>query len=256
MANWGPTSAWLLVGGCDVTGDIFDMQETSEQVLEECHPLLGGATPNWEVYKPVGVSKLMLECGQGVYDTRTAGMLEAFEGTGQSRQLVGFGFAGSGDPAAHVGAPSVMIDGTYATQFTKKASKGNVTMAQSKHAITGLRYAGSVVAGLVTRNGDNNTRAAYLDLGAPAVAYTGGIFDLHVVGLSLGGGTDVVVKVQDSANHVDWADLATFTAVTAAGTAERKAVVDTIDRYLSVVWTFTGGAAQTVKLLVSAYVYE
>lgn len=253
MAQYGPTTAWLLVGGNDVTGDVFDMQENAEQMIEETHPFLGGAIANWDTYLPVGMAKMTLDTGQGIYDTRTAGMLDAFQGAGQTRQLVNFGFAGATDPVAHVGAEAIMVDGTYAVGWTRKATRSNITMGQAKHAITGRRYAGKVIAGHTTRSGNGDTKTAYLDFGAGS--YSAGIFDLSVSALSLGGGTNVVVKVQDSPDFSVWTDLTTFTAVTAAGSAERKTLAESINRYLSVTWTFTGGSAQTVKLCVACYIY-
>lgn len=252
MANYGPTSAWILVGGNDVTGDVFDMQESAEQVLEEHHPFMGGAVANWDVYSPVGMAKMSLDCGQGIYDTRTFGMLAALQNSGASRQLVNFGFQGSGDPAAHVGPQCVMVDGTYAASFTRKASRGNITMAQAKHTMSGRRYEGKVVAGLVQRTGDGDSKTPYLDYGAGS--YGHGIFDLSVTSI-VGSPTNVVLKVYSSADHASWNLEATFATVTAAGTAQRSLVTSAIDRYLAIDWTFTGGSTPKVTALVSAYLY-
>lgn len=257
MANYGPVDAWLLVGGNDVTGDVFDMAENAEQVLEECHPLLGNTTgpvqDKTDKWVPVGMSKITLECGQGVYDTRAVGMLDALQNSGATRQLVNFGFAGTGDPVAHVGAECVMVDGTYAAAFTKKAQRGNITMGQAKHTLTGRRYPGKVISGLVTRSGaTGDTKTQYLDYGAGSYGHA--IFDLSVPVLT-GSPTNVVVKVYSSPDHISWNLEATFAAVTAAGSAERKLVTSTIDRYLAIDWTFTAGTAPTTKALVSAYLY-
>jgi len=163
MANYGPASAWLLVGGIDVTGDVFDLQEVPEQVLEECHPFLGGGgspvIDNWDIYFPAGMAKTSLDGGQGVYDTRVAGMLVALQNSGATRQMVSYGFGGTA-----LGAYTVSIDGTYAAQFTKKATRGNITMAQAKHTITGSRYAGRLVAAYTARTGaSGDTKAGPLD---------------------------------------------------------------------------------------------
>lgn len=51
-------------------------------------------------------------------------------------------------------------------------------------------------------------------------------------------GTDLTVTIQDSANNSDWADLVTFTQLTAAG-QELKAVSGTVNRYLRATWSGT-----------------
>jgi hypothetical protein len=68
----------------------------------------------------------------------------------------------------------------------------------------------------------------------------GGAAYLHVPAFS-GSGT-ATIKIQDSANDSTYADLFTFAAVTAAGTAQRieLAAAGTVARYTRVVWTLTG----------------
>ncbi len=253
MTQFGPVSAWLLVGGSNVTGDIYDMGETREQVLEECRPFSGGAIEDWDAYKGVGIGKIGLETGQGVYDTRTAGQLEAFQGAGTTRQLVDYGFAGCADPVGNVGNPLTMVDGTYAVKWARKAQRANITMGQASHAVTGVPYEGLVVAGLVARSGNGTTEASYLDYGAGSYGHA--IFDIQVTALSLGGGSNVVVTIHSSPDHSAWNLEATSAAITVASTAQRILVTSTIDRYLKATWTFTGGAAQTCTLMVGAYLY-
>jgi hypothetical protein len=56
------------------------------------------------------------------------------------------------------------------------------------------------------------------------------------------------VKIQDSANNADWADLVTFAQLSAAG-FELGAAAGTVDRYLRAVWTIgTGPATFTVAV--------
>lgn len=58
--------------------------------------------------------------------------------------------------------------------------------------------------------------------------------------LTLGGYTNIGVKVQHSADNSTFADLVTFTAITAALTAERKTTTATVNQYLASVWAFSG----------------
>lgn len=116
---------------------------------------------------------------------------------------------------------------------------------------------GAVVAANITIQGDGRFDAgvsladlAEVTSGANGSAHTaaagtsnGGIATLHVTAVT---GT-LTVKVQHSSNNSTWADLATFTAATAA-TSERITVAPgtTVNRYLRASWTLTGaGAAAT-----------
>jgi hypothetical protein len=55
-------------------------------------------------------------------------------------------------------------------------------------------------------------------------------------------GTSVTVKVQHSADNSSWADLVTFTAITAAG-AQHSTVAGTVNRYLRATWSGTFSSA-------------
>lgn len=61
-----------------------------------------------------------------------------------------------------------------------------------------------------------------------ASSSTGAVANLHVTAFS---GTNVTVKVQDSANDSTWADLITFSTVTGA-VSQRATVTGSVDRYL------------------------
>jgi hypothetical protein len=80
-----------------------------------------------------------------------------------------------------------------------------------------------------------------------ASSSNGAQFYLHVVALT---GTNVDVKVQDSANNSVWADLsgAAFTSATGV-TSERIAVTGTVRRYLRVV---SAGTFSSATFLVNA----
>jgi hypothetical protein len=71
----------------------------------------------------------------------------------------------------------------------------------------------------------------------------GGVGYLEVSDFS--GFSGVVVKIRSSADDSTYADLITFTNVTAAPAAERLTVAGTIDRYLCVTGTVTGSGSIT-----------
>lgn len=75
---------------------------------------------------------------------------------------------------------------------------------------------------------------------------SGGNGYLQVTALTLGGYTNVVVKVRHSADDVTYADLLSFVAVTAVG-AQKVAVAGTVNRYLAASHAFGGaGSGQSV----------
>jgi hypothetical protein len=68
--------------------------------------------------------------------------------------------------------------------------------------------------------------------------------------LTLGGYTNLIVSVQDSTDHITFADDTAFTALTAAG-AEYKAT-SALSRYICVKWLWTGtGSNQTATFAVA-----
>lgn len=70
----------------------------------------------------------------------------------------------------------------------------------------------------------------------------GGVASLHLTAYS--GLTNIVVKVQHSADDSTWADLITFTTATDA-TAERKTITGTVNRYVRATWDVTGTGSAT-----------
>lgn len=98
--------------------------------------------------------------------------------------------------------------------------------------------------------GSNGTGVDFQIYGAPA--NFGGQFFLHVFAFT---GTTCTIKIQDSADNVSFADLAgaSFTAVTAAPTAQRLATgrAATTRRYLRVV---TSGTFSSITFAVGATV--
>lgn len=81
----------------------------------------------------------------------------------------------------------------------------------------------------------------------------GGAGFVSCTALTLGGWTDLTVKVKHSADNVSFVDLLTFTPITTAPIAERKTVAagTTVNRYLAASWAFTGaGAAHTATFVV------
>lgn len=320
MAKYGPASAFLLVGGVNLTSsDAFGLDESVEELLNtEAH----GIGDSWQKSLPIGVARVALAVEKGIYDDREAGPIDALQEMGATLQEIGYGFAGDG-----VSASVVMIDGTYVMKWSRSPARDNLIMAGGEFTITGDYYRGLVVSGLDSQSGDGDTESSPIDQADYAtavsiatsetnddivcstahgltagdhvliaghsgstpdingdqivntvvntttfqigvditVAGTGGtvkktstdswIADLHVPALDLGGGTNVVVTLRDSADGTTFSDVTSgaFTAVTAAPASERKSATGQIRRYRAIDWAFTGGSSQSVTPVVFLY---
>lgn len=75
---------------------------------------------------------------------------------------------------------------------------------------------------------------------AKKIGAASGTADLHVPALTLDGHTGLVVRVLGSEDDITFASLVSFTAVTVAGSSERKAISTAIPRYTAIDWDFTG----------------
>lgn len=247
MAKYGPASAWLIIGGKDVTGDHFNLTAGEEQTVEQTNAL----GDSWTEHLPVGVAKYVLEADGGLYDDRVAGMLDALQIEGltpaSSPQSVAYGFSGN-----DAGQGATLLYGSYVGTWVRIASREGLTKAHATHVITGSRTTGLLLHGLTTEtaaSGDT-TGAASVDNGASSA--NGLTADLHVSELTLGGYTNVTVKVKHSVDDTTYVDLITFANVTAIG-SERLTVAGTVNRYLAVSWVFNGaGSGQSIKFAVAS----
>lgn len=137
-----------------------------------------------------------------------------------------------GDPAASLVGRQINYDPT-------RAQDGSLTLGvQAEANGYGLEWGDALTAGIRTdtaaTNGTSIDGLAATTFGAQAW--------LHVFAFT---GTDVTVKIQDSANNSAFADVTglTFTQTTAAHTSERLATAAgaTLRRYVRAVTVTTGG---------------
>lgn len=99
---------------------------------------------------------------------------------------------------------------------------------------------------LAARTGNGN--GTQVDNGAASSNGAAGF--LHVTAKS--GTISLVVKVQHSSDGSTWADLITFSTVTAANASERVAVTGTVNRYIRALWTLSGSSPNATFHLSAA----
>ena len=113
-------------------------------------------------------------------------------------------------------------------------------MAGAKYSCT-KHDTGLILADHVARGAAGDTKATYADFGAAATL--GGVAYLELTDLTLGGYTNIVIKVWHSPDHSSWAELASFTAKTAVGAQRLAVATNPIERYRAVSWAYTGSGA-------------
>jgi len=138
--------------------------------------------------------------------------------------------------------------GNRANLFSGKQSSIEVTTPYSDVGkISGEASSDiGIKAGLVHHASANEVaggNTAELDAGAGSA--NGGVAIVQVFDVSGGGANTLTVKIQDSADNRTWADLITFTAVTAGEFAELRALAagSAVDQYTRCLWTLSGGDA-------------
>jgi hypothetical protein len=243
MANYGPSSAFLLVGGKDISADTFGIEENVEQLVEERR----GLGESSDKHTPVGVGKVELQTTPGLYDDRATGQLAALQAQGQTRQIVDYGVAGSA-----AGADVAMVDGTYAMTWKRMGKKDGLTMATANHRLTGSYLRGKVLHGLTSETAASGDTQGATSVDNLASSANGATADIQVPALALGGYTDVTVKVRHSSDDSTYADLITFTNVSAAGASQRSTIGGTVNRHLAMSWLFNGaGSGQSITPFVA-----
>lgn len=226
--------AFLLVDGISILGSTTKITDSREDILEDNTPL-GVA---WEQWAAVGLGKGSFT-QNGFYDSAADGANGALVvNTGAARVLC-YGYEGNTAGEAFVGAA-----GAIRGKYTRIASSGKLTKANSEFSISGGINEGVILATLAARTTAGDTTSVKHDNAAESTA--GGYAYLQVSALTLGGYTNAVVTVQDSANGTDWATIGTFAVRTAVG-AERITIAGTIRRYTSITWAWTGaGTGQSI----------
>lgn len=136
MSKFGPASAFLYVGGKNLSGDHYQLDENIESMLEQTN----GLGASWEAHLPVGLAKVSLDAGGGIYDNRSDGPNAAFAGLGATRQLVSWGTDGIA-----IGDQVGMADGTYASTYKREAQRAGLTKASAVHTIHGKMYRGRIL---------------------------------------------------------------------------------------------------------------
>lgn len=241
MAKYGSDQvAFLLIDGYSLLGTVTQFSDGKEALTEETHTL-GDA---WVENEPVGLKKAELSQSGFYDDASLASNAALVTGYGVSR-VACYGVAGNVKGRKMTG-----FQGAMQTTFKRVMTRGELHKCDASYLGNGQVDEGVLLhEHAAETSATGNTEASSVDNAASSAA--GAIGYLQVSALALGGYTNVVVKVRHSADNVTFADLITFTAVTAAPAAERATVAGTINRYTAASWAFGGaGSGQSVTFAV------
>ncbi len=230
---------FLLVDGYDVLGVTTQLEDSLEAIVEEAHAL----GDSWVKQEYVGIKKAELT-QEGFYDDATDAVNEALCTKEGLERLLCYGIEGN-----TIGQQFIGYTGALQASYTRIASRGELHRANASYHGAGDVEEGVILHPHVTRSANDSTKEFAVD--NEASTPDGGSAFIQVSDLVLGGHDNVTVKVIHSDDALAWEDLATFTAVTKANTAEHKQIEGIIKRYLAVSWEFTGiGENPEIKFFV------
>jgi hypothetical protein len=254
-SKYGSPSGVFLVDGYNLLANKIQTLRRKVVALTEKSDGIGDS---WEAHCPTGKRRGELAQDGAFFDTNTHAIHEMLADPGATpagslsvstngTPVVALaGFAGN-----TIGSEITGYSGVLKMSYEVLAANDALNKANAEYAVTGIVEDGHIVHALGAETGaSGNTEATSVDGAAQTTA--GGSGYLAVNALTLGGYTNVVMKIRDSADDAVFGDLITFTAVTAAPTAERVTVAGTVERYVASSYAFTGaGSAQSVTYLAA-----
>ena len=238
MAKYTGADALLLVDGYNLTGYTIDLTHGEEATTEECHTL----GDSWAEYASTSLNRFSAE-QNGFYDDDAFASNEALVGVSGAQRQLALLIEGNTHGKKYIGCVGV-VQG----KFTRQASRGGLTKANASFSGSGAVEEGLIHTPLGALSGASGDGTAVNNGGSSA---NGGVGHLHVAALALGGYDDLVLKVRHSADNSTYADLITFTAVTAAPTAARVTVAGTVNQYTRSNWAYSGsGSSQSATVFI------
>jgi hypothetical protein len=243
MTNYGSANVgFLLVDGYDILGVSTKLSDDKEALLELTH----GLGDSWEETSPVGVNRYSLT-QEGFYDDASGSMNEALVSSVGVARVLTFGHEGNTIGKHFIGSGGV-IEAKYKRQITR----GELHKAMAEYAANGVvedqgrinhaHGAETTASGIASSSVDNAASSA-----------AGGSGYLEVSAVTLGGYTNITIKIRHSTDNISFSDLITFTNVTAR-TAQRATVAGTINRYTHATWLFNGaGSGQSITFMAGLY---
>lgn len=236
MADYGTADlGFVLLGGRDILGAMTEIQDSNEAIVDEI-TWLGVAYDSW---KAVGVNKGEVKL-LGLYNTANPdNPITAFEVITAQELMYALEGNTIGNEAAFMNA--------LREPFMRSAERDKIHRIEAEFKGASGLNKGLVIASHLAKT-DTDVTATVDNLASSA---NGSVSALAISSLTLGGYTNVIIKLRDSTDDISFVDHATFTAVTSAPASERVVVSGTVNRYVQTQVNFTGaGSSESVKYAV------
>lgn len=241
MAKYSPADAWLIVSGRDLTGECLNFSDSIEGVTTKTDTL----GDSWQEHLAIGLKRATIE-QDSWFDDAANSTVATIVSAEQTERVVAWGYRTTAIGKQFTGAKGA-FGGT---------SRRVVSRADLHHCNAIWTVTGQVEDGIILKNPVAETTASGNTEGADsqdnaASSASGGAGYVQLKALTLGGFTNLQLKVRHSADDITYADLVTFAVLTAAPAAERVAVTGTINRHTAMNWAYGGaGAGQSFTALV------
>ena len=223
----------MLLGGRSLSDYLVEIQDSFEAMVEETTPL-GQTFDSWAA---VGVNKFEANL-KGIYNSTD--FVTAFE-VNTVQELM---YALEGNT---IGNEGMGVDSVRA-EIIRQATRDALHRLEASFKATTSADKGKVMASHTART---SASAATTTVDNLASNTLGAVGYLGTSVLTLGGYTDITVKIRDSTDDISFADLITFAAVTSAPASERAIVLGTVNRYAHTTVTFGGaGSSETTTYAV------
>lgn len=225
---------FLLCGAVDLASLTTKLTHKTSDPLQDT---TGFATSAAAFSKP-GVKRTELSGHEAWYDDSTFTTASSMVSL-----AAGYGVYLNGLQGNTMGLKAECSGGLLYAGFETIQEVGSMHKAALELGISGVMDEAWIVVPLAQVSGNGNSEATYLDMGAAGGGTTGGNAYMSCTQLALTGSTNLIITVEDSADHVVWADHTAFTALTAVGAEKKVATDQTVNRYLAVkrVWTGLAG---------------
>lgn len=233
MAKYGSKDVgFVLVGGYDLKGYLTEIVGPESESIMERSDTLGDT---WQEHLPTG-NKRCYVSQNGFYDDESGGINAAICELQDVSRVMCIAHEGN-----TIGKKFLGLAGTFAGKYSRILNLAKLHKANVAYTVTGESEQGVILQDFEAITADGDTDAESVDNAASSA--NGGAGYLQVGTYT--GFTGYVAKIRHSADDSTYADLITFTNVTAARQAERLTVSGTVNRHLLVDHNVTGtGSAQ------------
>jgi len=223
MTKYASDKALLFWDGYNLTGYSTELSLETRALTQDM-TVLGNT---WRQHAHSGLKEADVSY-EAFYDTDIDAAFAALTGSGTGLVL----FEGN-----TAGKKAVGLAGMLQSGYPRRTTLGEFHRAKGEFQVSGDVEEGMIIAPHAAYDSDPAVVAGQDNTES---SNAGGSGYLQVTALTLGGYTNIIVKIRDSEDDVTYADLIAFTAVTAAPADERKTVTGTVNRYVNTEWAFTG----------------